>query len=105
MFVQLQTVRSPRSQARSGLSANDPIADVRYDRQTTRDRRGVWGVCRVNLSLSEKIWLAAGFAFIAYPVGDILGYWDIEAPVVVLCAGLLLVTGWNVGRRKNDSRG
>ena len=45
----------------------------------------------------EKLWLAAALAFMAYPVGDILGFWDIEAPIVLLCSVVLLLAGWNVG--------
>lgn len=64
----------------------------------------IWRIRPVNSSFFEKIWLAAAFAFIAYPVGDILGYWDIEAPIVMVCAALLFATGWNVGRQKGDRR-
>lgn len=67
-------------------------------------RRGNSGTGSVNLSLFEKIWLAAACAFIAYPVGDILGYWDIKATIVMVCAGLLVATGWKVGRQKDDRR-
>ena len=49
-------------------------------------------------SLYEKLWLAAGVIFAAYPIGDILGFWDIEAPIVLLCAIVLLLAGWNVGK-------
>ncbi|WP_168157415.1 hypothetical protein [Erythrobacter sp. QSSC1-22B] len=53
----------------------------------------------MSLSLYEKVWFIAGISFVAYPIGDILGYWDIKAPVVLLWSGLLLLTGWKVGKR------
>lgn len=57
----------------------------------------------MSLSIYEKIWFAAGIAFIAYPVGDILGYWDIKAPVVLLCGGTLLLAGAKF-RKSNGAR-
>ena len=53
----------------------------------------------MNLTLLEKLWFAAGLAFIAYPIGDILGFWDIKPVVVLLASSLLLLTGWDVGKR------
>lgn len=53
----------------------------------------------MSLSLYEKVWSIAGIAFVAYPIGDILGCWEIKAPVVLLWSGLLLLAGWEVGKR------
>ena len=53
----------------------------------------------MSLSLYEKVWFIAVIFFIAYPIGDILGYWDIEAAVVLLWSGTLLFTGRKVGKR------
>lgn len=53
----------------------------------------------MSLSLYEKVWFIAGIAFIAYPIGDLLGYWDITAPVILLCSATLLFSGWKVGKR------
>ena len=59
----------------------------------------------MNASLYEKLWLVAAIAFIAYPIGDIFGFWDIEAPVVLLWSSILLLAGWNVGKSKALRRG
>ena len=53
----------------------------------------------MSLSLYEKVWCLAVIAFIAYLVGDIFGYWDIEALVVLLWSVILLLSGWKVGKR------
>jgi hypothetical protein len=53
----------------------------------------------MSLSLYEKVWLIAVIPFIAYPIGDILSYWDIKAPVVLLWSGTLLLTGRKVRKR------
>jgi hypothetical protein len=53
----------------------------------------------MSRSLYEKVWFIAVIPFIAYPIGDILGYWDIQAPVVLLWSGALLLAGRKVGKR------
>lgn len=53
----------------------------------------------MSLSLHEKVWSFGVIAFIVYLVGDIVGYWAIEALAVLLSSVMLLFTGWKVGKR------
>lgn len=48
----------------------------------------------------EILWLAGAAAFVAYPVGDIVGAWEIEPLVVLIAAPVLLFLGRKVGKRE-----
>lgn len=48
----------------------------------------------------EIVWLAGAAAFIAYPIGDIAGAWEMEPLAVLIAAPILLFFGRNVGKRE-----
>ena len=59
----------------------------------------------MSASLYEKLWLAAALVLVAYPVGDILDFWNMEPLVVLVMAVLILAAGRNVGRKPEVRRG
>jgi hypothetical protein len=59
----------------------------------------------VSASLYEKVWLVAALALIAYPVGDLLDFWQMEPLVVMIGAALILLAGRKVGVAKVRSHG